>query len=310
MLYDIQPNVCNETDLLKTVVVGLPQSLGAQPTLEETYDARSYRSVEEGNYPLEKDIIEEMNGLVAALERHGVEVLRPQLLPDYNQIFARDVAFVIDDRLFIANMISDRQKEIDAFGKVLEHIDPANMVHLPENVLVEGGDVVLYNDILFMGVTEKAGINQYKMARTNEAALAYFLTQFPQKQIIPLRLKKHDTRPEEGILHLDCAFQPVGKGKAIYYPEAFVNKDEVALIEKIFGKENLFAITPEEAFDLTTNILSISPNKILIEERFCRLAKHLDEVWKMEVVSIPYYEVSKQGGLLRCSTCPLVRHAS
>lgn len=307
MSYDITPHVSNETSPLEMVIVGLPQSSGAPPTLEEAYDARSYRAVEEGNYPTEEDVVVEMENLATLLQREGVTVLRPSLIPDYNQLFARDVAFAIEDKLYIANMIPEREKEIEAYKGIIDRIDPSAVIHLPEEVHAEGGDMMLYNDIIFMGVTDDSHYEQYKMARTNEAALAFFREQFPQKRIIPIHLKKHDHRPEDGILHLDCAFQPVGKDKAVYFPEGFIYEEERKQVEEIFGKENLFAITREEAFDLATNLFSISPSRVVVEHRFERLIQHLQEEWHIDVIPIPYYEISKQGGLLRCSTCPLVR---
>lgn len=307
MSHTIKPHVYNETDTLKTVIVGLPQSSGSIPSLEETYDARSYRSVEEGNYPLEPDVIAEMENLASVLAAEGVRVLRPMLIEDYNQLFARDVAFTIDTKLFIANMIPERQKEIGAYREIIDLIDPENIVHLPDEVQAEGGDIMLYDDILFMGVTESPAFEQYKMARTNEEALRFFRKQFPDKRIIPIRLRKHDHRPEDGVLHLDCAFQPVGKGKAVYYPEGFAREEDRRLIEEIFGADNLFAVSPEEAFDLSTNIFSLSPTKVLVEERFQRLANYLETRWHINTLALPYYEISKQGGLLRCSTCPLER---
>lgn len=41
----MQLNVKNETSTLKAVVLGQPGSIGKVPTLEETYDAKSYESV-------------------------------------------------------------------------------------------------------------------------------------------------------------------------------------------------------------------------------------------------------------------------
>ena len=41
----MQLNVRNETSTLKAVVLGQPGSIGKVPTLEETYDAKSYESV-------------------------------------------------------------------------------------------------------------------------------------------------------------------------------------------------------------------------------------------------------------------------
>ncbi len=306
MLYDIVPSVSTETDRLRKVIVGLPYSLGPTPTLSEAYDARSYRSIEEGNYPLEEDIVHEMDALVKALQKANVEVLRPSLLEDCNQIFARDVAFVIDDKIFISNMIKDREKEILAYSEILERIDPKHIVRLPLSAQAEGGDIVLYGDILFVGITEDCDFDQYKMARTNRAALDFFQDQLPHKEIIPVHLPKHDQSPEKGILHLDCAFQPVGNNKAVYFPEAFVYEEERKFVEDLFGKDNLFAITSSEAFDLTTNIFSISPQLVVVEEKFQRLSEQLHR-WGIETIPVPYYEISKQGGLLRCSTCPLER---
>ncbi|HZK68292.1 MAG TPA: amidinotransferase, partial [Paludibacter sp.] len=38
-----------------------------------------------------------------------------------------------------------------------------------------------------------------------------------------------------------------------------------------------------------------------------RLNDHLKDVWGMTVEQVPYHEISKMGGLLRCSTLPLLR---
>ena len=58
---------------------------------------------------------------------------------------------------------------------------------------------------------------------------------------------------------------------------------------------------------MNTNIFSISPDTVISEQNFVRLNKHLREAWGMTVEEVPYAEISKQGGLLRCSTMPLVR---
>ena len=64
-------NIKNETGRLKSVVLGQPNSLGAVPTLEESYDAKSYYSIEHNIYPKEEDII---NGISIALAFLGVAV--------------------------------------------------------------------------------------------------------------------------------------------------------------------------------------------------------------------------------------------
>lgn len=307
-------SVNNETGRLKSVIVGRPESQGAAPTLSEAYDARSYQSIEEGDYPSESAITKEMNGLVEVLTQLGVEVLRPTPIENCNQIFARDISFVIGDHFYVANVLEERTQEQKALQEIIHSIPQEKVTYLEkegtsvDHIRVEGGDVMLYDDIVFLGVTEQNdGFDRYKTARTNRAALEYFQRTLPHKRFIPLHLKKHDTHPKEGILHVDCAFQPVGKGKAVYYPEGFACEEERKFIEELFGKENLFSVTAEEAYRLATNFVSVAPNKVILEEHFTRLAQHLSEQWNIQTYSIPYAETSKQGGLLRCSTCPLIR---
>ena len=46
-------------------------------------------------------------------------MLRPEVLDDLNQIFARDVGVVIDDRLVATRMISDRAAEWHGIAPLL-----------------------------------------------------------------------------------------------------------------------------------------------------------------------------------------------
>ena len=75
----------------------------------------------------------------------------------------------------------------------------------------------------------------------------------------------------------------------------------------MFGPENTFELTTEEMYWMNSNIFSISPDVVVVEEHFLRLKKHLEEKWGMTVETVPYREISKMGGLLRCSTLPLRR---
>jgi len=80
-----------------------------------------------------------------------------------------------------------------------------------------------------------------------------------------------------------------------------------ALVEEIFGRDNLFGVTPEEAYYMSTNVVSLSPDALISDRHFTRLNAHLREAWGMTVEEVPYQEISKMGGLLRCSTMPLIR---
>lgn len=300
-------NVRNETSRLREVILGLPYSNGPTPKLEETFDSKSYESVLHGVYPEEKDIIDEMDAFKAILEKYGVKVYRPDLVPNCNQVFARDVGFVIDDKIIVSNIIPDRQEEIDAYGDIYSQIHYKDIYNLPEAVHVEGGDVIPYGDIIFLGQYDFPDYSSVKTARTNRLALDYLRMIFPDKRIIPLNLRKSDTDPYEGILHLDCTFMPVGRGKAIIYKRGFMNPRDAEHLVDLFGKDNVFELTTEEMYWMNSNVFSISEDVIVVEEHFTRLKAHLEKAWGMTVETVPYREISKMGGLLRCSTLPLRR---
>lgn len=300
-------NIKNETGKLKSVVLGQPKSMGAVPVLQESYDAKSYYSIEHNIYPKEEDIISEVSAFEAVLKKYDVEVLRPAIIKDYNQVFARDVAFVIEDKMIISNVIKDRADEQEAYRKIFEKVEWRKIINLPETAHVEGGDVIVWNDYLFIGTCYSEDYRSFKTARTNEYAIEILKEYFPKKRIIDLDLKKNDKIPYEGVLHLDCTFNPIGKDKCIIYKNGFVDESDYELIVDIFGEENCFNITDEEMFEMNPNIFSISPEVVVSDHTFTRMNNHLRDVWGFTVEEIPYREVSKMGGLLRCSTMPLVR---
>lgn len=300
-------NINNETGRLKSVVLGQPVSMGADPTLEESYDAKSYHTIQQGVYPKEEDIINEMTEFEKVLKKYDVEVIRPDIIKDYNQVFARDVAFVIEDKMILSNLIPDRADEQEAYSKIFEQVEWRKIINLPDTAHIEGGDVIVWNDFLFIGTCFSEDYRNFKTARTNEYAIEILKEYFPKKRIIDLELKKNDTVPYEGILHLDCTFNPVGKDKCIIYKDGFVDESDYRLILDIFGEENCFHATKEEMFDMNPNIFSISPEVVVSDVAFTRMNRHLQDAWNIKVEEIPYREISKMGGLLRCSTMPLVR---
>ena len=66
-----------------------------------------------GNFPLQSDITKEMNEFLEVLNKYNVDVLRPKNIPNLNQVFVRDISFVIADKLIVPNIIEDRKQEIE-----------------------------------------------------------------------------------------------------------------------------------------------------------------------------------------------------
>lgn len=303
----IHPRVSNEYDRLTTVVVGIARQMGKEPTIEECYDARSRESVELGTYPSEEDCRAQMSALVQTLENLGVQVLRPEALSSLNQVFARDIAFVIDDQLILPNVIEDREDEALAIDKITGAVPSSNIIMMPSGCFAEGGDVLVHNDYVFVGVSNDEDFEAYQTARTNFAGFDYLQDEFPGFEFKGFELLKSDTDPRTGTLHLDCAFQAVGCG-ALIAPHLFKNQEDASWLMDHFGKENTFVCSEDEAYELTTNVFSVGPNDVIICETFERLHKWLVSKG-MNVHTVPYYEIVKMGGLLRCSTMPLERES-
>lgn len=298
--------VTNETDRLKAVILGTAVSNGATPILEEAYDPKSAEHIKAGTYPIEKDMVAEMDAFAAVLQKYGVQVYRPEIIRDCNQIFTRDIGFVIDDVFIKANILPDRQAEFQAIEYIVKQMNPDKVVTPPEEVHIEGGDVMPWNEHIFIGTYKGDDYKEQVTARTNMAGVAFIQKLFPHKKVKEFDLVKSKTEARDNALHLDCCFQPVGKDKAIIYKGGFRSEADYQYLVDIFGAENLFHIEREEMYEMNSNVFSISPEVVVSEKHFTRLNTWLRAQGLM-VEEIPYSEISKQEGLLRCSTLPLLR---
>lgn len=299
-------HITNETSRLKAVVLGTAFSNGPTPKVEEAYDPKSLEHILAGTYPLEADMIKEMEAFLNVFEKYDVKVYRPEIISDYNQIFSRDIGFVIDDVFVKANILPDRERELDAIQYVIDQMDPANVVRPPEAIHIEGGDVMLWNNYIFIGTYKGSDYKDYITARTNLAGVRYIKEMFPNKIVKEFDLVKSKIEARDNALHLDCCFQPVGHDKGIIYKSGFREEADYMFLVNLFGKENLFHITRDEMYHMNSNIFSIAPDVVVSEQKFTRL-NHWLRQHGFTVEEIPYAEIAKQEGLLRCSTLPLVR---
>ena len=299
-------NVVDETAPLKAVVLGTAESCGPTPKPEEAYDPKSLEHIIAGTYPIEEDMIAEMNAFASVFERYGVKVFRPSIIEDCNQIFSRDIAFVIENKIFHANILPDREREFEAITHVLDQVDPKHVIRPPEEVHVEGGDVMPFHDYMFVGTYTAEDYPDYITARTNRQAVEFLQSEFPNKKVKSFELRKSNTNAKENALHLDCCFQPIGHDKAIIHKNGFLREEEYQWLVNFFGKENVFEISADEMYQMFSTVFSISPEVIVSEKNFTRLNNWLRSQG-FTVEEIPYGEIAKQEGLLRCSTLPLIR---
>ena len=296
----------NETNRLRAVILGTSQSNVATPTAQESYDPKSLEHILAGTYPLEEDMVPEMEAFAKVLKKYEVEVYRPELIENCNQIFTRDIGFVIEDKFIKANILPEREEEYQAIEYIVRQIPPSQYIVPTPEIHIEGGDVMPWNDHIFVGTYNGADDANYQTARTNREGVEFLKSLFPNKIVKAFDLVKSNTEPRDNALHLDCCFQPVGTNKGIIYKGGFRNEQEYQYLVDLFGKDNLFHIEREEMYQMFSNVFSISPEVVVSERNFIRLNNWLREQG-FTVEEIPYEEIAKQEGLLRCSTLPLLR---
>ncbi|MFD1293593.1 dimethylarginine dimethylaminohydrolase family protein [Lutibacter holmesii] len=302
----IKLNVQDETARLRAVVLGTACSNGPIPTLGEAYDPKSIENIKAGTYPTEKDMVLEMEALNSIFKKYDIKVYRPNIIENYNQIFSRDIAFVVEDKLIISNILPDREKEVEAIQYVIDEVESSKIITTTDDVHFEGGDVMLWNNHIFIGTYKEDDYADIITARTNMKGVNFIKNLFPNKIVKEFDLVKSNTNAKLNALHLDCCFQPVGKNKAIIHKEGFKNEEDYEFLVNLFGIENLFHISADEMYQMFSNVFSISPKVVVSEQNFTRLNTWL-RAQGFIVEEVPYAEIGKQEGLLRCSTMPLIR---
>ncbi|TVQ45178.1 MAG: amidinotransferase, partial [Saprospirales bacterium] len=273
----------DETSCLKTVILGHSRDMNPSKPVNNPKYAET---IKEGREVTDLELMNEIEGFAELLEREGVRVIRPENTIGCTQIFPRDIGFVIADTFIVSNMrfenrkceFSGIKKWVDQFPKVL---------YPPKGVIIEGGDVVLFGKYVFVGIGQ----------RTNLEGVAFLEKNFKEKTIVPLQLQVTDDA-RTNILHLDCALQPVGQEAVIIYEDGFTKTPEA--IFDLFSPKNRIMVSQQEMYEMVPNVFSVSPNRVVIEKKFERLA---GELRKRDVrpLSIAYRGVSGLGGLLRCS---------
>lgn len=287
----IDLNVNNETGNLRAVIFGIARDRGN--TIHEI-NPKIKEHKANGTYPSEQALIQQVDGAAKKLIQLGIDVFRPANLPAQDQIFTRDIAFVIGDTIVLSNMKKQSRKpELEGISYIEKRLDPKKIMRPNSQTFIEGGDVIVNGKQIFVGLGD----------RTNYEGYQFINRTFTDREVIPMKLVVSDD-PKKNVLHLDCAFQPVGDRWAILYEDGFVRRPDH--IYDIFGERNLIKVNAREMYDMNPNVFSIAPDKVLSEKGFTRLNSELRKRG-IEVIETEYDEVSKVGGLLRCSTMPLVR---
>ncbi len=295
--------VTSETSQLKEVLIGNSYNFKSPINFRDLYDPTSLMNHLKGKYPIKFRLQNQLSKLKKTLIKYGIKVHDLDIV-ETNQIFSRDLGFVIDDQFFLSSIIPDRELELKGLKSILKKIN--KIVRLPKSAHIEGGDVVVDREYVFIGYYGKNDYKNQVTARTNKKAIKILRDKLINKEIFPIELIKSSVRPSLNALHLDCCFQPVSKNKAVICKEAFANKIELNFLISYFGEKNIFEITLSEMSRLYCNFFSINENTVVTDKRFIRLIRWFKEIG-MNVEKVDFSEISKLGGLFRCCTLPLIR---
>ncbi|MDG1930151.1 MAG: arginine deiminase family protein [Flavobacteriaceae bacterium] len=286
--------------------MGTAAAMGAPPNIQDLYDPTSKKHLLAGTFPKKAALQRALADLERIFLRYGVTVLRPDNVVDCNQIFARDLGFVVGDIFVRANIIPHREKELAGLTSLLAQIPSSQQLIFSNEVHVEGGDVIVHNEYIYVGISTRPDYAKLLTARTNKAAAAALQQTFPSKKVKAFELNKSNTIPHENALHLDCCFQPVGRNLALTCPEGFADMDAYNLLVTHFGDTNIFEVSAVEMSQMMCNVVSISPTVVVSNTSFIRLNTWLRQRG-ITVEEVDFDEIGKQGGLFRCVTLPLFR---
>ena len=295
--------VDNENDKLTDVIVGNSLNFKSEINFRDLYDPISLFHYLKGTFPIKSKLQNQISQFKKVLKKYNVKIHDLDII-NTNQIFARDLGFVIEEKFFLSSILPARENEIKGLDSLLNKIK--NIVRIPADKHIEGGDVIIDNDNIFIGYYDQKDYKNQITARTNKQAVKFMKKECPNKNIIPLELIKSPHNPKLNALHLDCCFQPVSNNKAVICKQAFKNPNELNQLISFYEEDNLFELTLDEMSRLYSNFLSIDKNIVISDIKFKRLNKWFENM-NIEVEEIDYSEISKLGGLFRCTTLPLLR---
>lgn len=275
----------NEYECLKKVVVASANYY--DPTNLAINNETIKYFAEKGGAPTKEALLEEQKNFWETLRNHNVEVLEAQLVEwAKGQMFTRDLAFVIGDKFFISNMRKEnRATAIKGWEPIISKIDKTKIIKVPSDIYLEGGDVLVDNKTVFVGISERTNIEGVQFLKETLGS---------DYTVIPLQLKPK-------FLHLDVVFTIINPNLALIYKEG-MEQDSYEQLEKYQKIE----INQKEQFELGTNVFVVKPQTIIMNKNHTRIQKELEKL-HLTVIPLEMTETAKDGGAFRCTTCPLER---
>jgi len=277
-------NINSEYHSLKTAILGTAEEFTEGERINE--GMKKYYGTKKA--PRKEKLARECQELFEILKNNKVKVYLPRSSRQAPQQLApRDIGFVIGDVFVISNMKrQSRKKEINSVNHILKRFK-GKIIKPPRGVYLEGGNIVVDEDKVFVGI----GL------RTNVKAVDFLKKEFGQKmKVYPVFLEN-----KEEILHLDAVFNLIGHNYGLIYSRG------IRKMPAIFNQYELIKVTKKEKDIGACNILSISPDKLVIRNELGRVKKLL-ETRGFNCLSCSWDELKKTGTVgPRCAVLPLAR---
>ncbi len=282
------PNVQSERQPISKVVVSLPTYLD----WDTSHPINELEKANSQNLPNRSRAVRQHGIFIEKMLEFGIDVIAIPPSPERLEgVYTRDIAFVVGDQFIRANftpLINGKPSP-----RLAEEDTVTGGIKPPAGVIIEGGNVVVDHDHVFVGWGD----------RTNQAAVGWLQTLLgSSKQVVGLHL-----RP--GVLHLDCVFLPIvpangAPSRALIHEPAFVDPAELAFAESVYGR--IQKVHPSEVPLLGLNAPCIDTHTRLVSKHAKRIIAAFRE-WGLKVVEVDLGEIIKAEGGPRCSTMPLVQ---
>lgn len=270
----------------KSEYAKLDQVLVCEPSYMEIKEVINHVQKKYEHQNINKRLAQQQHlDFTKVLEQNGVTVIDLGAKREFpEQVFTRDIGFVIGENIFVSKMASDiRKGEEKVLENLLQNHDlKYSKLHANK---IEGGDVIVDGDIVFIGMGN----------RTCLEATRELQKKLPNHSIIPLAF-------DPKYLHLDCLFNILSSEVALIYPEAF----DQATLESLEKRYQLVEVSSDEQFSLGTNVLSIGNNKVISQPQNTKVNQSIRSLG-FEVIEVDFSEIIKSGGSFRCCSMPLKR---
>lgn len=235
-------------------------------------------------------VIKEIASFHDLLREFGVQFLRPTPLEGVpSQVFTRDPCFAVGDRLFFGSLLDDyRADEVLALSALRDRL-PKPIDLASEDVLIEGGDVMVLN----RGKVVLVGTNR----NTNEAGFEALARPLRESGVTVHRIRHRR-------LHLDCCLAPLPNGSAMIASRT-ISKTAYPILETLFSK--LIPLDPRESGHyLAANLLWLDRENVVSGIQCRKTNARLREMG-YRVHILDFSTVKKMWGSFRCATCPIYR---